>query len=194
MGSGFETTFQFQLTHQGGLGHGADGFAFVLQNSGPEALGGHGSARSFAVTDPEYHHRETAIPWRLAVFFDTYRNEDQGDPSANYVAFCTYGKPREMGWPARRAWRSRRICRFSGRTKRCTPPAYCFSRRLCQFFWMTLPLPFWNRWWIFRSWWIDKAELGSDSAAGSNDCPPLRLSVCAALNAKMSFDDTTVPL
>jgi hypothetical protein len=113
VGSGFETTFQFQLTHQGGLGHGADGFAFVLQNSGPEALGGRGSAGGFAVTDPEYHHRETAIPWSLAVFFDTYRNEDQGDPSANYAAFCTYGKPSEMGWPARRAWRSRRICRFS---------------------------------------------------------------------------------
>ena len=37
--SGFETTFQFQLTHQDWLFfHGADGFAFVLQNSGPEAL------------------------------------------------------------------------------------------------------------------------------------------------------------
>src|SRR4051812_39123372 len=31
--SGFETTFQFRLTHEGGLGHGADGFAFVLQNA-----------------------------------------------------------------------------------------------------------------------------------------------------------------
>ena len=102
VGSGFDTTFQFQLTHQGGLGHGADGFAFVLQNSGPEALGGRGSAGGFAVTDPEYHHKETAIPWSLAVFFDTYRNEEEGDPSANYVAFCTYGKPSEMRWPAPR--------------------------------------------------------------------------------------------
>jgi hypothetical protein len=102
VGSGFETTFQFQLTHQGGLGHGADGFAFVLQNSGPEALGGRGSAGGFAVTDPVYHHRETAIPWSIAVFFDTYRNAEEGDPSANYVAFCTYGKPSEMRWPAPR--------------------------------------------------------------------------------------------
>jgi hypothetical protein len=47
--SGFDTTFQFQLTHPGGLGHGADGFAFVLQNSGPEAHGGRGSAGGFAV-------------------------------------------------------------------------------------------------------------------------------------------------
>jgi hypothetical protein len=100
--SGFETTFQFQLTHQGGLGHGADGFAFVLQNSGPEALGGRGSAGGFAVADPEYHHRETAIPWSIAVFFDTYRNKEGGDPSGNYIAFCTYGKPSEMRWPAPR--------------------------------------------------------------------------------------------
>ncbi|MBV8553569.1 MAG: hypothetical protein JOY54_19900 [Acidobacteriaceae bacterium] len=100
--SGFETTFQFQLTHQGGLGHGADGFAFVLQNSGPEALGGRGSAGGFAVSDPDYHHREKAIPWSVAIFFDTYRNEEEGDPSANYIAFCTYGKPSELRWPAPR--------------------------------------------------------------------------------------------
>jgi hypothetical protein len=31
---GFETSFEFQLTGQGGLGPGADRFAFVLQNSG----------------------------------------------------------------------------------------------------------------------------------------------------------------
>jgi legume-like lectin family protein len=101
--SGFETTFQFQLTHQGGLGHGADGFAFVLQNSGPDGLGGRGSAGGFAVEDPNYHrHRKAAIPWSIAVFFDTYRNKEEEDPSANYIAFCTYGKPGEMGWPAKR--------------------------------------------------------------------------------------------
>ncbi len=100
--SGFETTFQFKLTHQGGLGHGADGFAFVLQNSGPEALGGLGSAGGFAVADRDYHHKGTAIPWSIAVFFDTYRNKVEGDPSANYIAFCTYGKPSDMRWPAPR--------------------------------------------------------------------------------------------
>jgi hypothetical protein len=103
VGSGFDTTFQFQLTYQGGLGHGADGFAFVLQNSGPEALGGRGSAGGFAVEDPDFRHkRGSAIPWSIAVFFDTYRNEEEGDPSANYVAFCTHGKPSEMRWPAPR--------------------------------------------------------------------------------------------
>jgi hypothetical protein len=100
--SGFETTFEFQLTQQGGLGHGADGFAFVVQNSGPDALGGRGSAGGFAVTDPNYQKRENAIPWSIAVFFDTYRNRDQGDPSNNYVAFCTYGRPSDSRWPATR--------------------------------------------------------------------------------------------
>lgn len=100
--AGFETTFQFQLTHQGGLGHGADGFAFVLQNSGPQALGGRGSAGGFAVSDREYHHKEKAIPFSFAVFFDTYKNDEEEDPSANYIAFCTYGKPSEMRWPAPR--------------------------------------------------------------------------------------------
>ena len=42
--SGFTSSFEFQLTQQGGLGPGADGFAFVLQNSGPDALGSPGSA------------------------------------------------------------------------------------------------------------------------------------------------------
>ncbi len=100
--SGFETTFQFQLTHEGGLGHGADGFAFVLQNAGPEALGGLGSAGGFAVSDAGYHHKGPAIPWSVAIFFDTYRNEEEGDPSNNYVSFRTYGKPSEMRWPAPR--------------------------------------------------------------------------------------------
>jgi hypothetical protein len=102
VGSGFETTFQFQLTQQGGLGHGADGFAFVIQNSGPGALGGRGSAGGFAVADPAFHNRETAIPWSIAVFFDTFRNKEEGDPSNNYVAFCTTGRPNEARWPAPR--------------------------------------------------------------------------------------------
>lgn len=100
--SGFETTFQFQLTRQGGLGHGADGFAFVVQNSGPSALGGPGSAGGFAVADSGYRNRKAKIPWSIAVFFDTFRNRSEKDPSDNYVAFCTAGKPAETRWPAKR--------------------------------------------------------------------------------------------
>ena len=67
VGFGFDTTFHFRLTGQGGLGRGADGFAFVLQNSGPEALGGRGSAGGFAVADPTFHPKEMGIPWSIAV-------------------------------------------------------------------------------------------------------------------------------
>jgi hypothetical protein len=101
VGSGFETTFQFQLTQPGGICHGADGFAFVLQNSGAAALGGIGSAGGFAVASSENGGRR-GIPWSMAVFFDTCRNEVEGDPSGNYIAFRTYGKPAEMRWPAPR--------------------------------------------------------------------------------------------
>jgi hypothetical protein len=38
VGSGFETTFRFQLTHHDRVFYrGVDGFAFVVQNSGPDA-------------------------------------------------------------------------------------------------------------------------------------------------------------
>jgi hypothetical protein len=96
---GFDTMFEFRLTKQGGLGPGADGLAFVLQNSGPAALGGRGSAGGFAVADTSHHPRENGIPWSIAVFFDTYRNAEEDDPSANYVAI-------RSAWPSRRTWPS----------------------------------------------------------------------------------------
>ncbi len=99
--SGFETTFQFQLTHEARLIGGADGFAFVLQNSGPEALGGRGSAGGFGVADPDNPHHP-GIPWSVAVFFDTWRNSDEGDPSGNYIAVRIAGKPADIEWPAAR--------------------------------------------------------------------------------------------
>jgi hypothetical protein len=108
IGSGFETTFQFQLTSTGGLGHGADGFAFVLQNAGPEAMGGLGSAGGFAVASPE-NGKLPGIPWSIAVFFDTFRNSDEGDPSGNYIAFRTYGRPAEMHWPEARIASTRKL-------------------------------------------------------------------------------------
>ncbi|MGA8599573.1 MAG: L-type lectin-domain containing protein [Bryobacteraceae bacterium] len=96
-----ETGFQFQLTHRFGVCKGADGFAFVLQNAGPSALGGRGMAGGFGVTDPT-NPRHAGIPWSIAVFFDTCRNPEEGDPSSNYIAICTAGRPAEMIWPAKR--------------------------------------------------------------------------------------------
>jgi len=96
--SGFETTFQFQLTHQDWYFRGTDGFAFVLQNSGPAALGGIGSAGGFGVADPT-NPRHSGIPWAIAVFFDTCRNKEEGDPSSNYIAIRANGGPTELRWP-----------------------------------------------------------------------------------------------
>jgi hypothetical protein len=99
--SGFETTFQFQLTQQDWLFHGTDGFAFVLQNSGPSALGGRGMAGGFGVSDPT-NPPHPGIPWCIAVFFDTLRNPQEGDPSSNYIAIRANGSPTGMRWPAAR--------------------------------------------------------------------------------------------
>jgi hypothetical protein len=99
--SGFQTTFQFQLTQQDWLFRGTDGFAFVVQNSGPEALGGRGSAAGFGMPDPT-NPRHPGIPWMIAVFFDTCRNKEEGDPSSNYIAIRTNGGAAGMRWPAAR--------------------------------------------------------------------------------------------
>ena len=108
IGSGFQTTFQFQLTETGGLGKGADGFAFVLQNSGPHAIGGRGSAGGFGVAARENGSRP-GIPWSFSVFFDTFQNREEGDPSGNYIAFRTSGKPAAMRWPQDRLASTRKL-------------------------------------------------------------------------------------
>jgi len=97
--SGFETTFQFQLTRQNlfSLWRGTDGFAFVLQNAGADAMGGMGSALGFGVGDSTWPH--PGIPWAVAVFFDTYRNKEEGDPSSNYIGIRVNGSPSETRWP-----------------------------------------------------------------------------------------------
>lgn len=100
--TGFEMVFQFQLTQQGGLGKGADGFAFVLQNNGPEALAGRGSAGGFALGDGRQDRSQPGIPHSVAVFFDTYQNRDGLDPSDNYIAVCTNGRVGKMRWPPNR--------------------------------------------------------------------------------------------
>lgn len=98
--TGFETSFEFRLTHQGGGG--ADGFAFVLQNSGPRAIAGRGSAGGFAMGDGHGDPNSPAIPSSIAIFFDTYQNLDSGDPSGNYIAVCATGGPENMHWPPSR--------------------------------------------------------------------------------------------
>jgi hypothetical protein len=107
--NGFETEFRFQLTGQGGLGKGADGFAFVLQNSGPAAIAGTGSSGGWALGNGIGDRAAQGIPLSIAIFFDTYRNEVEGDPSNNYLAICTNGKIGEMAWPPSRLAKVRKL-------------------------------------------------------------------------------------
>ncbi|HKS96347.1 MAG TPA: L-type lectin-domain containing protein [Terriglobia bacterium] len=103
VGKGFDTTFQFQLRHQDRIFYrGADGFAFVVQNSGPDALGGMGSAAGFGVSDSIGTPPHDGIPWAVAVFFDTYRNKEEDDPSSNYIGIRAAGGPPVSHWPPSR--------------------------------------------------------------------------------------------
>ncbi|QDV26785.1 Calx-beta domain-containing protein [Aureliella helgolandensis] len=72
---GFETTFEFQTN-----GSGSDGFAFVIQNSGVDALGGAGSGLGYK-----------GVPNSLAIEFDTFQNSETNDPNNNHVGIHTLG-------------------------------------------------------------------------------------------------------
>jgi hypothetical protein len=90
---GFETTFTFQIT--GAPEEGADGFAFVIQNSSPQALGSPGSGLGYGVAD----EGEAAIAKSLAIEFDTFSlkdlgggdGEDFGDPNGNHISVHSRG-------------------------------------------------------------------------------------------------------
>jgi len=83
---GFTTTFAFRVGGQvGGILHpdrtrGADGFAFVIHNSSPDAIGGTGHCLGYE-----------GITNSVAVEFDTWRNPDCGDPNGNHVSVQTRG-------------------------------------------------------------------------------------------------------
>ena len=79
---GFEMTFTFQIT--GTTEGGADGFAFVIQNSGPTALGMAGSGLGYGACD----EGAAAISRSLAIEFDTFTLKDLGAPEGGY-----YGDP-----------------------------------------------------------------------------------------------------
>jgi hypothetical protein len=90
--NGFSTMFQFQITDRRSAfdksvteDTGGDGFAFVIQNSGPDALGGRGAAMGYA-----------GIPNSLAIEFDTWDNNESGqvllrDPDDNHISVQTRG-------------------------------------------------------------------------------------------------------
>lgn len=106
---GFEAVFRFEITEPGGLCRGADGFAFVLQNEGADAMAGRGSAGGFALGDGWRDLSKQGIARSIAVFFDTCQNRDGNDPSDNYVAICANGAVGKMQWPPRRLGFSTRL-------------------------------------------------------------------------------------
>jgi hypothetical protein len=90
---GFEATFGFQIT---GMTDGdADGLAFVIQNSGPKALGSEGSGLGYGVSADD----EEGIPRSLAIEFDTFNLKDLapdqddgfGDPNGNHISVHSRG-------------------------------------------------------------------------------------------------------
>lgn len=96
---GFTTEFEFQITKPGGLGKGADGIAFVIQNHGNDALGGLGGAGGFAAADGIYGGDTPGIPYSLAIFLDTFQNHEGNDPSNNFLVINVHGHPDDVKWP-----------------------------------------------------------------------------------------------
>lgn len=66
---GFTTTFKFRASDRNWVG--SDGFAFVIQNSAPTAIGGDGGALGYA-TNPYYG--QAGIANSLGVEFDMWNN------------------------------------------------------------------------------------------------------------------------
>lgn len=88
---GFEMSFTFQVT--GAVEGGADGFAVVIQNSGPKALGSAGSGLGYGVSDES----PDGIVQSLAIEFDTFSLKDFGDedlfhdPNGNHISVHSRG-------------------------------------------------------------------------------------------------------
>ncbi|MBK7928826.1 MAG: hypothetical protein IPJ98_15460 [Bryobacterales bacterium] len=102
LASGFDTRFRFRISDPGGLNKGADGFAFVIQNHGNQALGGFGGAGGFASGDGIHSGADPGIPFTLAVFFDTHKNDEARDPSGNFLTVAMNGHPEAVLWPPKR--------------------------------------------------------------------------------------------
>ncbi len=107
---GFESRFRFRITESGGLGDGADGIVFAIQNSGPNALAGRGGAGGFAPEGQgEWRGRRRAIGYSIGIFFDTFANAETDDPSNNYVGVYAFGRPERAKWPPPRQGVSPRL-------------------------------------------------------------------------------------
>lgn len=83
---GFSTTFRFQIGNgQENFHFPADGFAFVIQNSGLRALGPTGCGLGYG-NNPLCTPATTGIPHSLAIEFDTYSNGASENFNNNHIA------------------------------------------------------------------------------------------------------------
>lgn len=88
---GFTTTFQFRISNDNSAvgGFPADGFAFVIQNSGLSAIGGSGGAIGYGDGGSEGPDAGAGISNSLALEFDTFQNGY--DLDNNHVAAQSCG-------------------------------------------------------------------------------------------------------
>lgn len=104
--NGFETRFRFRLSQPADNEYGgADGFAFVLQTMGTSAIAGRGAAGGFSLGRGPNNPKKKGIPRSLAVFFDTFKNDEEEDLSGNSIGIFTNGDgvwmPRRLAINAR---------------------------------------------------------------------------------------------
>jgi Legume lectin domain/FG-GAP-like repeat/Bacterial Ig-like domain (group 3) len=80
--SSFYTSFDFHLTGAGGAPPMADGFTFVLQGDGPDALGAAGAGLGYGPSSPV--STGPAIDHSLAIKFDLHSNAGEGSSSTGF--------------------------------------------------------------------------------------------------------------
>ncbi|MEZ5399865.1 MAG: cyclase family protein [Bryobacteraceae bacterium] len=69
---------------------------------GGDALGGYGGAGGFATSDGIHGDAEPGIRRHLAVFFDSFKNQEARDPSNTFNAVSMNCSPNEIRWPPHR--------------------------------------------------------------------------------------------
>jgi hypothetical protein len=103
--AGFDTTFTFLITggneFEGELG--GDGFAFVIQDAGDQAVGGFGGFLGYASLSAPFGGGG-GIPRSIAVEFDTFANGTdvftRSDPNGNHVSIQSLGQLPNSADPA----------------------------------------------------------------------------------------------
>jgi Legume lectin domain len=81
----FQTSFDFQLTGKDALAPDADGFTFVVQPNGPDALGSDGGGLGYG--PPSQGQPGAAITNSVAIKFDLHNNDGEGSSSTGLYIY-----------------------------------------------------------------------------------------------------------